>query len=218
MRKKLIILGARPDGHSIVVVNVFKLMDKFKIEGLLDDSDKVQGKSILGIPVLGKISLLKGLRKKVDSVFIAMGDNDARLKHAGIALKLGYELVNAIHPSAIIAEDVEIGKGVFIAAGVVINPNVNIGDLVVVNTQASLDHDDRIGRLVFIAPGCHLAGRVCLKEGVFLGTGVSIIPDVTIGKWSIIGAGSVVTKDIASCKLAVGRPCRVIKDLKNEKK
>ena len=57
---------------------------------------------------------------------------------------------------------------------------------------------------------------VHIEENVWIGAGAIILPGVTIGKNSVIGAGSVVTKDIPENVVAVGNPCRVIR--KNEAK
>ena len=46
-----------------------------------------------------------------------------------------------------------------------------------------------------------------------IGAGSVVIPGVKIGKWSIVGAGSVVTKDIPDGVLAVGNRCKVIKNI-----
>lgn len=54
-------------------------------------------------------------------------------------------------------------------------------------------------------------GTVHLKEGAFLGAGVLICSPVTIGKWSIVGAGSVVTKNIPDYEIWAGNPARFIK-------
>ena len=51
-------------------------------------------------------------------------------------------------------------------------------------------------------------GKCC-----WLGAGVIVLPGVTIGDYSVIGAGSVVTKDIPSGVIAVGNPCRVIREI-----
>ena len=51
------------------------------------------------------------------------------------------------------------------------------------------------------------------REGSWIGAGTTIIPGVKIGKWSVIGAGSVVTKDIPDHVLAVGNRCKIIKSI-----
>lgn len=57
---------------------------------------------------------------------------------------------------------------------------------------------------------------VTIKENVWIGAGVIIVPGVTIGKNSIIGAGSVVTKDIPDNVIAVGNPCRVLREINEQ--
>ena len=58
---------------------------------------------------------------------------------------------------------------------------------------------------------------VTIGDGCWIGGGVIILPGVTIGKGTVIGAGSVVTKDIPDNCVAVGNPCRVIRQINEEK-
>lgn len=62
-------------------------------------------------------------------------------------------------------------------------------------------------------------GGVFVDDGVWIGNNVIILPNVHIGKKSIIGAGSVVTKDIPEYCIAVGNPAKVVKkfDIKEKK-
>lgn len=57
------------------------------------------------------------------------------------------------------------------------------------------------------------ARAITLQDNVWLGGGVVVCPGVTIGENSVIGAGSVVTRDIPANVLAVGNPARVIREL-----
>lgn len=88
-----------------------------------------------------------------------------------------------------------------------------------------------IGDNVFIGPNCGLytaghpldskqrregleyAKPIKIGNNVWIGGNVVILPGVTIGNNCVIGAGSVVTKDIADSVVAVGNPCRVIKSI-----
>ncbi len=59
--------------------------------------------------------------------------------------------------------------------------------------------------------GIEMAAPITIGNNVWIGGGAIICPGVTIGDNSSIGAGSVVTKSIPANKVAVGNPCRVIR-------
>ena len=52
-----------------------------------------------------------------------------------------------------------------------------------------------------------------MGEGSWIAAATTILPGVKIGKWCVIGAGSVVTKDMPDYSLAVGNRCKVIKSI-----
>jgi len=58
----------------------------------------------------------------------------------------------------------------------------------------------------------HRAGRIVVGNDVWIGANVTILPGVTIGDHSVIGAGSVVTRDIPPRSIAVGVPAKVVKE------
>jgi maltose O-acetyltransferase len=61
--------------------------------------------------------------------------------------------------------------------------------------------------------GIESALPVTIGDGVWLGGGAIVCPGVTIGKNTVVGAGSVVTRDLPENVLAVGNPCRVVRSL-----
>jgi galactoside O-acetyltransferase len=61
-------------------------------------------------------------------------------------------------------------------------------------------------------------GAIVVEDDVWIGANVVVLPDVKIGKGSVIGAGSVVTRDIPEYSVAVGVPARVIKSRKPEER
>jgi maltose O-acetyltransferase len=61
--------------------------------------------------------------------------------------------------------------------------------------------------------GLEMAAPIKIGDDVWIGGGAIICPGVTIGDNTTIGAGSVVTKDIPANVVAVGNPCRVVREL-----
>lgn len=61
--------------------------------------------------------------------------------------------------------------------------------------------------------GLEFALPVVIQDGAWLGGGVIVCPGVTIGENTVVGAGSVVTRDLPAGVLAVGNPCRVLREL-----
>ena len=94
-------------------------------------------------------------------------------------------------------------------AKVTIGDNVFIGPNCAIYTAGHpLDYKARNEGLEFAKP-------IKIGNNVWLGGSVVILPDVTIGDNSVVGAGTVVTKDIPENTVVVGNPARVIKSIKN---
>ncbi|MFW6029921.1 MAG: transferase, partial [Halanaerobiales bacterium] len=78
----------------------------------------------------------------------------------------------------------------------------------IINTASIIEHDNYIEDFVHISPGVNLAGNVRVRSRSWVGIGSNVIQGVTIGSDTIIGAGSVVIKDIGEKKKAFGVPCK----------
>lgn len=103
-----------------------------------------------------------------------------------------------VHPSAVIGRAGAIGAGTQVMAGVVLQPRVTLGQNVVVNTRASVDHDVRIGDHAFVAPGVIICGGVSIGSDAFIGAGAVLTPGVDIGAGAVIGAGAIVRHAVAA--------------------
>jgi len=111
--------------------------------------------------------------------------------------------------------------------------NIHLGDRSFINFDCTMLDCRRIdiGEEVLIAPGVHiytathpvdaatrrarleLAKPVAIGDGCWLGGGVIVCPGVTIGENTVVGAGSVVTRDLPANVVAAGNPCRVVRRL-----
>lgn len=205
-RPPLVVAGGA--GHAAVVIDILRAAGRFEVIGCTAAAPDPTA-SVLGVPVLGGDDLLDGIRRSgIAHAIVAVGDNRLRVRIAASLRALGFVLVNAVHPAAVVAPSARLGDGVAVMAGAVVNPRCVVGDLAIVNTRAGIDHDCVIGGAAHVAPGATLAGSVQLGEGVFVGAGATIAPDVRVGDWTVVGAGSLVLRDIGAGARAFGVPAR----------
>ena len=116
--------------------------------------------------------------------------------------------------------------------------NVSVGDKFYANHNVTILDGAKVtfGDNVFIAPNCifstaghaidpkqrnaglEIAFPITVKNNVWIGANVTVLPGVTIGNNTVIGAGSVVNKDIPDGVVAVGNPCKVIRTITEDDK
>jgi sugar O-acyltransferase (sialic acid O-acetyltransferase NeuD family) len=206
-----VIFGASRQGS--VVLEVLRAQGDFKVVGFLDDSASAQGTVVGGVPVLGGIDWAIANADKHLSAIIAIGNNDARIDIGDKLRAFGLEMINAVHPSAVVMANTMLGTGNLICAGAVVITGTRLENDVIVNTGATIDHDCVLRTGAQVASGVHTAGCVTIGRGAFIGVGSVLGPSVTIGDRCIVGAGSVVLSDLPSDVLAFGTPARVVRQL-----
>ena len=197
MCKNVIIIGA--GGHAKVIADIVRKNGDV-VYGFLDDNADKNG-------VIGKISDCVSFNGY--SFIIGIGNNTIRKKIADDYPDLNY--YTAIHPSAIIGEDVNISQGTVVMANAVINSSTNIGKHCIVNTSAVVEHDNNICDYAHISPGAILCGTVEVGECTHIGAGAVVKNNVVVGKKITVGVGAVVVNNINKPGIYVGVPARWIK-------
>ncbi len=109
--------------------------------------------------------------------------------------------------------------------------NIHLGDGTFINMNCSFIDDGKIsvGKNVLFGPGVTVVtvghpvnpemreymytDPVTIEDNAWIGAAVTICPGVTIGRNAVVGAGSVVTRDIPADSVAVGNPCRVTRQI-----
>ena len=202
----VVIIGS--GGHAKVVIELIRAEGRYHIKGC---TGLAKSGFVLGdVPILGTDSVLPVmLASGAKKAFVAIGDNHLRLRLLAQVLEMGFELINAVSPNAVVSPSATLGRGIAIMAGAIINASAEIGDGAIINTNAGVDHDCRIGRGAHIGPGSTLAGNVEIGCESFLGARTCVIPGVRIGSRAIVGAGSVVVRDIPDDVTAMGVPARI---------
>lgn len=216
--KEIIIVGAGGLGREIQWLIERINEDSIKkdgkktwdIIGYVDDGHPV-GMIINGYSILGGIDFLVDYSTPI-SVVCAIGSSKTRrmiVEKLKRNTKISFP--NLFDPTVQVSDRIEWGEGNIVCCMCVLTVNIKIGDFCVLNWDCTVGHDAILESFVTAYPSVNISGMTCLGQGVELGTGTQIIQGKTIGSNSIVGAGSVVVKDIPANCTAVGSPCKPIK-------
>jgi sugar O-acyltransferase (sialic acid O-acetyltransferase NeuD family) len=193
----LILLGT--GGHAKVVVALLQALGR-RIAGVCDPSLAAAGtQEWRGFALLGDDSDLA--RYAPDDYELAMGigispGSNLRSERYKTFTALGYRFPTLIHPGALIDKSVVVAEGAQVMAGVIVQPDVQIGYNTILNTGARIDHDCYIGDHVHIAPGALLCGGVCVSDETFIGASATLLPLVKTGRCCFVAAGSTLARDL----------------------
>lgn len=164
------------------------------------------------------------IRERMNAKDLCLEFNNTRMKDVDKRLDILRELlpnVEAGHVEILAPFLVDYGYNVFIGSGSFLNHNVYLMDGAKIT----------FGRKCFVGPNCgfytaihpmevekrnagyEMAKPINIGDNVWIGADVSVLPGVTIGKNCVIGAQSLVTKDIPEGVLAYGSPCKVVKKI-----
>lgn len=215
MSQRVVILGA--GGHAKVTLELLRVFG-IEVAGLLDANRDRWGERVLGVPVLGgdeRLPVLKaeGLTHVAIGVGTPRGDTGPRRRAYEAAIQAGFQIVGAVHPTAVVAPSATLGSGTTIMAGAVVQAAARLGTHVLINTAAVVEHDCVIGDHVHIATGAHLAGGVEVGEGAHIGLRAAVREGVHIGRNAIVGAGAVVVADVPVGVVVVGVPARIARSV-----
>ncbi len=202
-----VIFGA--GGHAKVIADILLSSKKNRIVCFVDDQK--QGQSLWNIPIISEKAFFD--KKICLNGVLGIGDNSIREK---VALKIKkiipeFNFLTAIHHTSYIASDVEISEGSVVMANATINPSTKIGAHCIINTNASVDHDCVIHDFASIAPNCCLGGSCTVGRTSAISISATLIHKIQVGEHTIIGSGSLVTKNINSFVVAYGVPAKIIR-------
>jgi len=208
--RDLFVLGN--GGHAKVVIDILEEMGDYNIVGIVNKNvgEKIVG--IRGYQILGDDTVLQELfNKGIKYCAIGIGHNTDRKRIYVMLKKIGFQVVSAVHPTALISQTVFMGEGNVVFPGVVLNTDVILGNNIIVATGSTIDHDSVIKDHSLISAGVTVGAKTIIEEDSFLGLGCKVVSDVTVCKCVLIGAGAVITKNISEPGTYVGIPGKRIK-------
>lgn len=211
MKTELIIIGA--GGHAKVLIDCLQRQATHRIIGILENNKALHGLSVAGIPILGGDDKIKDFSRETVQLVNAVGSVDIPVQRKKVYDHFkaqGFQFYSVIHPSAVVAESVQLGEGVQIMAGAIVQADCKVGDNVIINTGASADHDVQLENHIHIAPGVVISGNVTIGMATHVGVRAVILQGLQIGHHVLIGAGAVVINHVTPNSRVVGVPAKSI--------
>jgi sugar O-acyltransferase (sialic acid O-acetyltransferase NeuD family) len=199
------ILGS--SGFAKEVYFLIQSIGSYAVEGFLDIEDKEPvkiGKN--SIPVYSE----DHLNQVGPNCLLAMGTGNTTLI-GKLANRFGgkFKFPNLIHPNTIgYFEDIEMGEGNVITANCIFTTSISIGSYNIFNLNCTIGHDVVIGNCNVINPGVNISGGVKMGDRNLLGVNSTILQFKSIGSDAIVGAGSMVNKDVPDQTTVVGIPAK----------
>ncbi len=171
----------------------------YEVAAFTVDREYIEVETLYGTPVVPFEDLTRSHPPGTYAVFCAIGFSKVNAARRAVFERcraLGYRLPTYVHSSVIRWEETTIGDGCFIFENNVIQPFVSIGDDCVLWSGNHVGHHSRIGDHVFVASHAVISGRCAIGDGSFLGVNATLRDGVTIGANCVIGAGTLVLKDV----------------------
>jgi UDP-N-acetylbacillosamine N-acetyltransferase len=164
-----------------------------------------------GLPLINSSDFAKELNfMKISSVVLAISDPKQRSAvFQYLASESQLEVLNCIHPSAVILADVLWGRGIIVEPLCYIGYRAEIGNGVILKAGSQVDHHSVVRDFCTLDPGVVVAGNSLIGEFSQLHTNCTVINRINIADHTTIGAGAVVVKNISeSNKTLVGVPAK----------
>jgi sugar O-acyltransferase (sialic acid O-acetyltransferase NeuD family) len=165
--------------------------------------ERLAGTVVRGLPVIGADEV------SADGEFvIGIADPQVRRRLAAQLVKNGLAPIGVVHPRAIIGPDTTVGVGGIFFGNCHVSSSITIGAHCQVHYNATVGHDTVFADFVTIYPGANISGSVHLETGVTVGSNAVVLQGRTVGADAFVGAGAVVTRDVAPGVVVVGSPAR----------
>jgi sugar O-acyltransferase (sialic acid O-acetyltransferase NeuD family) len=186
-----------------------------------------------GFGVVGFLGLAEGHQFDYGSPALQSLD-DIDLESTEIALGIGANFVRArvaaevmnayprarfaavLHVTAWVSPHAEISPGSVVLAHAAVGPGAKLGFGALLNTGSSLDHDSTLQGFASLGPGARTGGDVSIGKRSAIGLQSGVLQGRSVGMDSVVGAHSLVTRNIPDLTVSLGIPCAPIRERKAE--
>ncbi len=203
----ILIYGA--GGQAKVTLDAILKQQRYKVVGfVVDETDSQADRYFLGIRKYCFEEIERAPTSFPQEFIVAIGDNATRRAKMLAMKSLGFRAASIVHPFSSLGYGVQIGGGVLICAGAVVDAEVSIGDGVIVNVGAAIGHETQIESFVHIGANSIIGARCVVESLSTTGMCASVISGLHVGHGCFVAAGALVTKPVPNDAMAIGAPAR----------
>ncbi len=197
--QQVVVVGASGFGRECldVLEAMMAAGSALEVLGVVDDGPSAVNLERLaarGTPYLGTVSAWMDGGAGDGVYVLGIGDPGVRRVLVSRLDEVGARALTAIHPTATIGSEADLGEGVVVCAGVAISTNVRLGRHVHVNPNATIGHDAVLADFVSVNPAAVVSGEVTIGAGTLVGAAATILQNLTVGEGTVVGAGALVTR------------------------
>jgi hypothetical protein len=182
--------------NALTAIDTFHDSGEFHASVFLNNTYDLN--KLAGIPCLPPESLKQLCELGLEKVFLCGKDKDEIKDNLNNVIKYNMQLVNAVHSTAFISNNVTLKGGVYIGPKVVLGPEVSIGSFSKVLNASTIAHHSIIGDYVTISDGTHIGGNVNIGDNCYIGIGVNINKRIEVGERSTIVSGCTIIDHVQS--------------------
>ncbi len=211
--KSLNILGI---GRNTVTVMDLAEDCGFAIKSLLHYNDDRTGEYYFGHEIKGSFQYLND-RDSLEGEFFAlsMGDLAIRERLYTMIVQKGGTIPALVHPSCVISRRCEIGHGVQIMPGSIVQGDSRIGDNTVITVNSVIAHSATVGANCLISGNVMIGAYSDIGNNTHIGQGATVVSGKVkhVGSHCILGAGSTLLEDMPDYSIYAGCPAKFLRNL-----
>lgn len=210
MSLDLVVIGCGGFGREVleIVAAINRRAPTWHVVGIVDDAPHASDLTLLrkrNVGHLGGVSVLADLPEATHAV-IGIGSPAARRSiSAQHPLRRWATLV---HPDTTIGSDVTFGAGTVVAAGSRLSTHIDVGSHVQIDQNVTVGHDTRLHDFSRLNPQACISGNVKISAGAYIGASATVLQGLSVDEDAVVGAGSVVVKDVDAATTVKGIPAR----------
>lgn len=197
----VLIYGGGMLGRQVAYLMLTHFAETHNLLGFIDDTQDAGADISEGLKTVGSLELaaVSGdyAPDRVGLVFgIGYSNMPARWEAFERAKSSGYDFLSLIHPNASVEPSAQLGEGVVVLAGAVVDQYVSVGDLSYLQIGCKIGEECRFGDNNYLSAGATFAGGIRVGSGNFFGINATIVDGITIGSNCFINAGSLIYKPV----------------------